>query len=158
MHYDTICPDANSSFSLLYDLSRQLPNLSLIWVNFFTFIWWHTRRAMNLRFLVARFLLATAPNIAFLRPTACRRFTILMWVAYRAAACRNGKSRMVHLNNIENVQLRSANNVQTKHSTTQTYHKFKFISYRHAIIKKTFTLKTYREKLRIQWECANRHR
>ena len=34
MHYDTIRPAAENSFSLRYDLSRQLPNLSVKWVNF----------------------------------------------------------------------------------------------------------------------------
>ena len=32
MHYDTICPVVENSFSLRYDLSRQLHNLSVKWV------------------------------------------------------------------------------------------------------------------------------
>ena len=33
MHYDTICPAADNSFSLQCDYSKQLPNLSVNWVN-----------------------------------------------------------------------------------------------------------------------------
>ena len=33
MLHDPICPAADSSFSLRYDLSRQMPNLSVNWVN-----------------------------------------------------------------------------------------------------------------------------
>ena len=44
MHYDTICSAAENSFSLRYDLFRQLPNLSVNWVNFYGFVMTHSAR------------------------------------------------------------------------------------------------------------------